>query len=247
LLADPLLHFLDDLTSAGRGPLRADSRWPLFNKHCSPRDLLRGWQIRYPTTHPQECERRTTENFRINGARVSHRRRSGKGVAASMLMSLFTRDIVAVWPARICLLTHGGRAQIAFLGSTMGGPVCPVGVGRASRDGSVELVSAGQLTCCTRRRGGRSHKALRGSSLACLRTRVSRSFRFRLRFWRNLLIYTDGTDRRAQSGGKDTACKRVKGISHRPKKQGAGTADFDVTSVFRLGIFVLRRRTSHTD
>jgi len=70
---------------------------------------------------------------------------SGKGIAASMLMSHLHATFRSLAEERPPARSPGGSRQPHFCESTTAGQYATIVVGRVARDGSVEFVNAGHL------------------------------------------------------------------------------------------------------
>src|SRR4029077_17544734 len=150
LLSDPLVRVcLDHLTSAEQRALESDlSLAARIQRALLPKPGLapNGWDVRY---HYQPagmvsgdyCDLFETEGgllFMLGDV-------SGKGVAASMLMSHLHATFRSLAEAGLPLDRMVEDANRIFCESTLAGQFATLVVGRAGRDGSVEFVSAGHL------------------------------------------------------------------------------------------------------
>ena len=150
LLADPLLQFcLDDLTSEERRALESDLALAarIQQTLLPPREFSPvGWQIRYHYAPAGLVSGDYCDLFESKGALLFLLGDvSGKGVAASMLMSHLHATFRSLADADLPLDRMVEAANRIFSESTMAGQFATLVVGRASRDGAVELVSAGHL------------------------------------------------------------------------------------------------------
>ena len=150
LLADPLLQFcLDDLTGEERHALERDlalaahvQQALLPDQHLSFLD----WHIRYHyapagLVSGDYCDLLQSNNdllFLLGDV-------SGKGVAASMLMSHLHATFRSLANVNLPLDHMVQAANRIFAESTLAGQFATLVVGRASQNGSVEFVSAGHL------------------------------------------------------------------------------------------------------
>ncbi len=150
LLADPLVRFcLDHLTSAEQRALESDlSLAARIQRALLPKPGLApaGWHVRF---HYQPagmvsgdyCDLLETDSgllFMLGDV-------SGKGVAASMLMSHLHATFRSLAEAGLPLDRMVEDANRIFCESTLAGQYATLVVGRAAHDGSVEFVSAGHL------------------------------------------------------------------------------------------------------
>jgi len=152
LLADPLVRFcLDHLTSAEQRALESD----LSLAARIQRALLRSsvWRPQagaFATTiNPRDGERPITATSLKQKAACSLviGDVAGKGVAASMLMSHLHATFRQPRRAGLPLDRMVEDANRIFCESTFAGQFATLVVGRATRDGSVEFVSAGISLC----------------------------------------------------------------------------------------------------
>src|SRR6202521_2281846 len=150
LLSDPLVRFcLDHLTSAEQRALESDlSLAARIQRALLPKPGLApdGWDVRY---HYQPagmvsgdyCDLFETDSgflFMLGDV-------SGKGVAASMLMSHLHATFRSLAEAGLPLDRLVQDANRIFCESTLAGQFATLVVGRAANDGSVEFISAGHL------------------------------------------------------------------------------------------------------
>jgi sigma-B regulation protein RsbU (phosphoserine phosphatase) len=150
LLADPLVRFcLDHLTSAEQRALESDLSLAASIQRAllpKPGFAPAGWDVRF---HYQPagmvsgdyCDLLETDEgllFMLGDI-------SGKGVAASMLMSHLHATFRSLAEASLPFGQMVEDANRIFCESTLAGQFATLIVGRARRDGSVEFVSAGHL------------------------------------------------------------------------------------------------------
>ena len=150
LLADPLLQFcLDDLTREERHALESDltlaariQQALLPDRHLSVFD----WQVRYHYAPAGLVSGDYCDLFQSNGDLLFLLGDvSGKGVAASMLMSHLHATFRSLANVDLPLDRMVQAANRIFAESTLAGQFATLVVGRASQDGAVEFVSAGHL------------------------------------------------------------------------------------------------------
>jgi len=150
LLADPLVRFcLDHLSSVEQRALESDLSLAARIQRAllpSPDMAPTGWDVRF---HYQPagmvsgdyCDLVETDSgllFMLGDV-------SGKGVAASMLMSHLHATFRSLAEAGLPLDRMVEDANRIFCESTLAGQFATLVIGRAAHDGSVEFVSAGHL------------------------------------------------------------------------------------------------------
>ena len=227
LLADPLLQFcLDDLTSEERRALESDLALAARIQQAllPPRDFSpAGWQIRYHYAPAGPGERRLLRSLRIEEAALLFLLGdvSGKGVAASMLMSHLHATFRSLADADLPLDRMVEAANRIFSESTLAGQFATLVVGRASHDGSVELVSAGHLPLL--HLGGIETKS-QGATGVPLGMFTNTNFpviRFSIESGDSLLIYTDGLTEARNAKGEEYGMHRVKAVAHATRQMRA--------------------------
>ncbi|HMI52273.1 MAG TPA: SpoIIE family protein phosphatase [Candidatus Saccharimonadales bacterium] len=150
LVADPLVEFcLDDLKPEERRALESDLALAasiqsalLPAKNFAPQ----GWRVAYhfaPVSlvggdYCDLFEARNSLVFLLGDV-------SGKGIAASMLMSHLHATFRSLADSELGLDRMVAAANRIFAASTMAGHFATLVIGRASPDGAVEFVSAGHL------------------------------------------------------------------------------------------------------
>src|SRR5580704_8997988 len=150
LLADPLVRFcLDHLTSAEQRALESDLSLAARIQRAllpKPGRAPAGWDVRYHYQPAGMVSGDYCDLFETNdGMLFMLGDVSGKGVAASMLMSHLHATFRSLAEASLPLDRMVQDANRIFCESTLAGQFATLVVGRASRDGSVEFVSAGHL------------------------------------------------------------------------------------------------------
>jgi sigma-B regulation protein RsbU (phosphoserine phosphatase) len=240
LLADPLLQFcLDDLTSEERRALESDLALAARIQQAllPPRDFSpAGWQIRYHYAPAGMVSGDYCDLFESKGALVFLLGDvSGKGVAASMLMSHLHATFRSLADADLPLDRMVGAANRIFSESTMAGQFATLVVGRASRDGSVELVSAGHLPVLHLSGAETKSQAATGVPLGMFTNASFPVTRFSIESGDTLLIYTDGMTEARNAGGEEYGMHRVKAIANAQRK--CGPADLLSHCLSDMGIF----------
>src|SRR5450432_1339594 len=223
LLADPLVQFcLDDLTGEERRALESDLKLAariqqaLLPAHdFSPA----GWQIRYHYAPAGMVSGDYCDLFESKGSLLFLLGDvSGKGVAASMLMSHLHATFRSLADADLPLDRMVEAANRIFSESTMAGQFATLVVGRAWRDGSVELVSAGHLPLL--HLGGvdtRSQSAT-GVPLGMFANASFPVDRFSIAVGDSLLIYTDGLTESRNAAGEEYGLPRIKALANTHSK-----------------------------
>jgi len=220
LLSDPLVRFcLDHLTNEEQRALESDLALAArIQKGLLPPTQLSaaGWNIRY---HYQPaglvsgdyCDVLDSENgllFLLGDV-------SGKGVAASMLMSHLHATFRSL--ARTTLPLEGmvEAANRIFCESTLAGQFATLVVGRASHDGSIEFVSAGHLPVLHLGRHGATSQHATGVPLGMFCQTRFPVQHFSLSSGDALLLYTDGLTEARNSSSEEYGVNRVKQAAQR--------------------------------
>ena len=215
LLADPLLQFcLDDLTHDERRALESDLTLAariqhalLPNQDFSPV----GWQVRYHYAPAGLVSGDYCDLFESKrGLLFLLGDVSGKGVAASMLMSHLHATFRSLADVDLPLDRMVEAANRIFAESTLAGQFATLVVGRASRDGSVEFVSAGHLPLLHLGNAEARAEGATGVPLGMFSTSVFAVHRLSLALGEALLIYTDGMTEARNSAGEEYGIQRVK-------------------------------------
>src|SRR6266404_2867763 len=215
LLADPLVRFcLDHLTSAEQRALESDlslaaniQRALLPNPGLAPR----GWDVRF---HYQPagmvsgdyCDLVETAQgllFMLGDV-------SGKGVAASMLMSHLHATFRSLAEAGLPLDRMVEDANRIFCESTLAGQFATLVVGRAAHDGSVEFVSAGHLPVLHIHGDGATPKDSTGVPLGMFCNARFPLHRLALAHGDTLFLYTDGLTEARNRAGAEYGLHRVR-------------------------------------
>jgi sigma-B regulation protein RsbU (phosphoserine phosphatase) len=220
LLADPLVRFcLDHLTSAEQRALESDlSLAARIQRALLPKLGLApaGWGVRY---HYQPagmvsgdyCDLLETEGgllFMIGDV-------SGKGVAASMLMSHLHATFRSLAEAGLPLNQMVEDANRIFCESTLAGQFATLVVGRAVHDGSVEFVSAGHLPLLHIHRDGATPKDSTGVPLGMFCNTRFPVHRLTLSQGDALFLYTDGLTEARNLAGQEYGLQRIRTLAAR--------------------------------
>jgi sigma-B regulation protein RsbU (phosphoserine phosphatase) len=218
LLANPLLQFcLDDLSRDERRALESDltlaariQQALLPNPDFSPD----GWQVRYHYAPAGLVSGDYCDLFESNGSLLFLLGDvSGKGVAASMLMSHLHATFRSLADAALPLDRMVEAANRIFSESTMAGQFATLVVGRASQDGSVEMVSAGHLPLLHLSNAEAKSQGATGVPLGMFANTRFPVQRFSLVPGDALLIYTDGLTEARNSAGEEYGLRRVKNVA----------------------------------
>jgi sigma-B regulation protein RsbU (phosphoserine phosphatase) len=218
LLADPLLQFcLDDLTVEERRALESDltlaariQRTLLPAKNFSSA----GWRIHYHYEPAGMVSGDYCDLFESQGRLLFLLGDvSGKGVAASMLMSHLHATFRSLADADLSLDRMVEAANRIFAESTMAGQFATLVVGRASQDGAVEFVSAGHLPALHLNAGETKSQAATGVPLGMFGTASFPVFRFSIDPGDSLFVYTDGLTEARNVSGDEYGVPRVKKVA----------------------------------
>jgi phosphoserine phosphatase RsbU/P len=248
LLADPLLQFcLDDLTRDERRALESDLTLAARIQQAllpSPNFSPVGWQVRYHYAPAGLVSGDYCDLFESNGGLLFLLGDvSGKGVAASMLMSHLHATFRSLADADLPLDRMVEAANRIFSESTLAGQYATLVVGRAARDGSVEFVSAGHLPLLHLGGGQARSEGATGVPLGMFTNMRFPVHRFSLDLGDALLIYTDGLTEARNSAGEEYGIHRVKNVAalHRT------TAPDDVISECLSGLHSFAVGAKQTD
>jgi phosphoserine phosphatase RsbU/P len=139
---------------------------------------------------------------------------SGKGLAASMLMSqLYAtfRSLASADPPVDVMVEAANRI---FSQSTPTGQFATLVVGRASRDGSIEFVSAGHPPLLHVRNSGVRYEPATGIPLGVFADERFQVRRLSLALGDTLLIYTDGlTEARRNQTSQEYGLRRLRNVA----------------------------------
>jgi sigma-B regulation protein RsbU (phosphoserine phosphatase) len=214
LLADPLVRFcLDHLSSAEQRALESDlSLAARIQRALLPKASLTpaGWDVRF---HYQPagmvsgdyCDLFETEGgllFMLGDV-------SGKGVAASMLMSHLHATFRTLAEAGLPLDRMVEDANRIFCESTLAGQYATLVVGRAAHDGAVEFVSAGHLPVLHIHRDGATPKDSTGVPLGMFCNTRFPVHRLKLAQRDALFLYTDGLTEARNRAGAEYGLNRI--------------------------------------
>jgi len=214
LLADPLVRFcLDDLTGDERRALEQDmalaakiQRGLLPPRHAS----FSGWHVAYCYEPARVISGDYCDFFESNGDLLFLCGDvSGKGVAASMLMSHLHGIFRSLGDAELPLRKMVEAANRIFLESTLAEQFATLVVGRASPDGAVQFVSAGHLPVLHLSGESTNMQGSTGLPLGMFSNAQYSTHNLSLQPGSALLIYTDGLTEAQDFGGKEFGIERL--------------------------------------
>jgi sigma-B regulation protein RsbU (phosphoserine phosphatase) len=220
LLADPLVRFcLDHLSSAEQRALESDlSLAARIQRMLLPKPGLApaGWEVCYHYQPANMVSGDYCDLFETNdGLLFLLGDVSGKGIAASMLMSHLHATFRTLAEASLPLDRMVQDANRIFCESTLAGQFATLVVGRAARDGSVEFVSAGHLPVLHIHRDGATPKDSTGVPLGMFCDARFPVHRLSLADGDTLLLYTDGLTESRNSAGTEYGLQRVRALAAR--------------------------------
>jgi phosphoserine phosphatase RsbU/P len=220
LLADPLMQFcLEHLSREEQRALESDlSLAARIQRRLLPKPgfAAAGWDVRF---HYQPagmvsgdyCDLLETDHgllFLLGDV-------SGKGVAASMLMSHLHATFRSLAEAGLPLDRMVEHANRIFCESTLAGQFATLVVGRAARDGLVEFVSAGHLPVLHIYSGGAMPQSATGMPLGMFCNTRFPVHRLSLGRGDTLFLYTDGLTEARNHAGEEYGIARVRTLAAR--------------------------------
>jgi phosphoserine phosphatase RsbU/P len=224
LLANPLEQFcLDHLTTEERRALESDLLLAAqIQKTLLPaRDFApKGWHMRYHYAPARVVSGDYCDVFESKSGLVFLLGDvSGKGIAASMLMSHLHATFRSLADADLPLDRMVGVANRIFAESTMAGQFATLVVGRATHDGAVDLVSAGHLPLLHLCAGETKSQGATGVPLGMFPNTNFPVFSFSVQAGDSLLVYTDGLTESRNGKDEEYGMHRVKALAdkHRNK------------------------------
>jgi phosphoserine phosphatase RsbU/P len=134
---------------------------------------------------------------------------SGKGIAASMLMSHLHATFRSLAEAGLPLDRMVEDANRIFCESTLAGQFATLVAGRAAHDGSVEFVSAGHLPVLHIHSGGTTPKDSTGVPLGMFCDTRFPVHRLTLAHGDTLFLYTDGLTEARNLAGEEYGLRRI--------------------------------------
>jgi Serine phosphatase RsbU, regulator of sigma subunit len=215
LLSDPLVRFcLDDLSGDERQALEHDLALAakIQRRLLPPQDgSTTNWQLSYyyqpaRLVSGDYCDYFSSDrDFLFLCGDVS-----GKGVAASMLMSHLHATFRSLADSHLPLSRMVEAANRIFLESTLANQFATLVVGRASNNGSVELVNAGHLPVLHLHQNGATAQEATGTPLGMFSNVRFSAHTLHLDAGESLLIYTDGLTEARDTHGDEYGMERVK-------------------------------------
>src|SRR5258708_8441044 len=220
LLADPLVQFcLDHLTSAEQRALESDlSLAARIQRRLLPEPGLApaGWDVHYHYQPAAMVSGDYCDLFQTDGGMLFMLGDvSGKGVAASMLMSHLHATFRSLAEAGLPLDRMVEDANRIFCESTLAGQFATLVVGRAAPDGSVEFVSAGHFPLLHVHNGGATSKDSTGVPLGMFCNTRFPVHHLGLADGDSLFLYSDGLTEARNQAGNEYRLGRVQGLAAR--------------------------------
>jgi phosphoserine phosphatase RsbU/P len=244
LLADPLLRFcLDHLTQDEQRALENDlSLAARIQRGLLPKPELElgTWEVRFHYQPAGMVSGDYCDLFETNGGlHFMLGDVSGKGVAASMLMSHLHATFRSLAEASLSLDRMVEHANRIFCESTLAGQYATLIAGRAAPNGDVEVVNAGHLPLLHLHDGGSAPKESTGVPLGMFCNTSFRLHQMSLNVGESLFLYTDGLTEARNQIGEEYGLARVQGLADRhgttdPKSLIAGY--LEDLSGFRKGV-----------
>ena len=220
LLADPLVRFcLDHLSSAEQRALESDlSLAARIQRALLPKPGLapKGWDVHYHYQPAGMVSGDYCDLFETDGGLLFMLGDvSGKGVAASMLMSHLHATFRSLAESGLPLDRMVQDANRIFCESTLAGQFATLVVGRAAFDGSVEFVSAGHLPLLHIRGDGATPNDSTGVPLGMFCDARFPVHRLALGHGDTLFLYTDGLTEARNRAGTEYGLQRVRTLATR--------------------------------
>src|SRR6202166_3553025 len=220
LLADPLVRFcLDHLTSAEQRALESDlSLAARIQRVLLPKPGLApvGWEVCYHYQPASMVSGDYCDLFEIDdGLLFMLGDVSGKGVAASLVMSHLHATFRTRAEPCLPLDRMVQDANRIFCESTLAGQFATIVAGRATRDGSVEFVSAGHLPVLHIHCDGATPKDSTGVPLGMFCNARFPVHRLTLAHGDSLFLYTDGLTEARNRAGAEYGLHRIRMLAAR--------------------------------
>src|SRR5246127_4562419 len=218
LLADPLVRFcLDHLTSAEQRALESDlSLAARIQRGLLPKPGLapKGWDVHYHYQPAGMVSGDYCDLFETDGGLLFMLGDvSGKGVAASMLMSHLHATFRSLAESGLPLDRMVADANRIFCVSTLAGQFATLVVGRAARDGAVEFVSAGPLPLLHIHGERATPKDSTGVPLGMFCNARFPVHRLTLAHGDTVFLYTDGLTEARNRAGQEYGLHRIRGLA----------------------------------
>jgi sigma-B regulation protein RsbU (phosphoserine phosphatase) len=220
LLNDPLVRFcLDHLTGEEQRALESDLELAArIQKGLLPPPELSaaGWQVRYHYEPAGPVSGDYCDVLESDGGLLFlFGDVSGKGVAASMLMSHLHATFRSLARANLPLQRMVEAANRIFSESTLAGQFATLVVGRAREDGFVEFVSAGHLPVLHLGRNEAKSEGATGVPLGMFTNSHFPVHQLSLRSGEALLIYSDGLTEACNAVSEEYGINRIKETAQR--------------------------------
>ena len=218
LLADPLVRLcLDHLTSEEQRALERDlARAATIQQALLPRSdfSTAGWHVRYHYApaglvsgdYCDLLESRGGLLFLLGDV-------SGKGVAASMMMSHLHATFRSLVDTELPLGAMVEAANRIFAESTLADQYATLVVGRASQDGTVEYVSAGHLPLLHLCADETQSQSATGIPLGMFKNALFPAQRLQVHCGDSLLLYTDGLSEARNTVGEEYGLERIRSVA----------------------------------
>ncbi len=220
LLADPLVRFcLDHLSSAEQRALESDlSLAARIQRALLPKPGLApaGWDVGYHYQPAGMVSGDYCDLFETDGGLLFMLGDvSGKGVAASMLMSHLHATFRSLAETGLPLDRMVEDANRIFCESTLAGQFATLVVGRAAHDGSVEFVSAGHLPVLHIHGDGATPQDSTGVPLGMFCNTRFPVHRLTMAHGDTLFLYTDGLTEARNRAGAEYGLHRIRTLATR--------------------------------
>ena len=218
LLADPLVRLcLDHLTYDEQRALERDlARAATIQQALLPRSdfATNGWHVRYHYApaglvsgdYCDLLESRGGLLFLLGDV-------SGKGVAASMMMSHLHATFRSLAESDLTLGALVETANRIFAESTLADQYATLIVGRASQDGTVEYVSAGHLPLLHLCANEARSQSATGIPVGMFKNAQFPVQRLQVGDGESLLLYTDGLNEARNAHGEEYGLTRVQSFA----------------------------------
>lgn len=228
LLADPLTRFcLDHLTPVEQRALEHDLELATRIQHGllpDPAQTLDGWEFAYHYRPARIVSGDYCDVVAADGATYFLLGDvSGKGVAASMLMShlhAMVRTLISIGMPPPALLEHASRV---FCDSTLPMHYATLVCGRADADGEVEICNAGHVPPIVVRAGGITRLEATGLPVGMFRAGQFVSKRLRFEAGESLVLCSDGVIEAEDADGREYGLDRLSTVVC--ERRGLGVHD----------------------
>jgi phosphoserine phosphatase RsbU/P len=218
LLADPLVRFcLDHLTSAEQRALESDlSLAARIQRALLPKPDLAptGWDVRYHYQPASMVSGDYCDLFETDGGLLFMLGDvSGKGVAASILMSHLHATFRSLAEGGLPFDRMVEDANRIFCESTLAGQYATLVVGQVSHDGSVEFVNAGHLPVLHIHGDGVTLKESTGIPIGMFGNTRFPVHRLSPARGDSLFLYTDGLTEARNRAGAEYGLQRIRTLA----------------------------------